>query len=154
MHASRAEIRLRRVQADAYLNLYRIHRHIERKVAALLEEMGFRDVTPAQVNVLTLLYQAKRPMTARELAAEMALSEVTVGRFVRALEKGKWVSREVDPADNRAILIRPTRKAYGALPKLIALSNTMLDVAFDGFKATEVRRIAQGVDHVRRNLED
>lgn len=153
MHASRAQLRLRRLQAEAYLNLCRIHREIDRKMAALLEEYGLSDVTPAQVNVLTVLYQAQRPMTARELAGMLALSEVTVGRFVRALEQAKWVERQVDPDDNRAILVRPTRKAQNALPRFIALSNAMLDLAFDGFKVGDVRRMASHVEQVRKNLE-
>jgi len=153
MHASRAQIRLRRLQAEAYLNLCRIHREIDSKMAALLEEYGLPDVTPAQVNVLTVLYQAQQPMTARELAGMLALSEVTVGRFVRALQKAKWVERQVDPDDNRAILIRPTRKAQAALPKFIELSNAMLDLAFDGFKVGDVRKMASQVERVRRNLE-
>ncbi len=73
-------------------------------------------MTPAQANALMILFQHKSAMTARQVAQEMNLSEVTVGRFVRALESGGWVVREPDPNDSRAILISPSRKAYRALP--------------------------------------
>lgn len=86
MPPSSAELRLRRLQSEAYLNLSRIHRELERKVADMFKAAGLRDVTPAQAGVLIHLFQERAPLTARQLAGMMALSEVTVGRFVRALE--------------------------------------------------------------------
>src|SRR5690606_18854916 len=78
-------LRLRRVQADAFLALTRIQRAIEQRLSVLFEAEGLSDVTPAQANALMILFQERRPLTARVLAGHMALSEVTVGRFVRAL---------------------------------------------------------------------
>ncbi|MCA9709578.1 MAG: MarR family transcriptional regulator, partial [Myxococcales bacterium] len=122
------DLELRRLQTEAYLNLGRIHRALERCVAALFVREGLADVTPQQAAVLMELFQARQPLTARELARRQALSQPTVGRFVRALEEQGWVTREADPADARAILIRPTRKARRALPRFIAVSNTLLDL--------------------------
>src|SRR5688572_8741449 len=80
-----ASLQLRRVQADAYLDLTRIQREIERRAAALLEAHGLRDVTPAQASALMVLFAGREPLRARTLAARLGLSEVTVGRFVHAL---------------------------------------------------------------------
>lgn len=146
------DLRLRRLQSEAYLNLSRIHRELERKVADLLEHAGLHDVTPAQAGVLFNLFQERAPLTARTLAGMMALSEVTVGRFVRALETAGWVERASDPDDSRAILVRPTRRAYDALPKLLEVSNSLLDRAFAGFSAQEIESIARTTEMVRDNL--
>ena len=95
----------------------------------------------------------KEPMTARRLAAAMRISEVTVGRFIRALESAGWIERERDPNDGRAILVRLTERAYDELPRLIRVSNRMLDEAFDGFRLKDLEQMAEVVDRIRQNLE-
>jgi DNA-binding MarR family transcriptional regulator len=146
------DLALRRDQADAFLNFSRVLRQVERRVAQLLAEHGLADVTPAQANVLMVLFQAREPLTARRLAEAMAVSQVTVGRFVHALERAGWVERRPDPTDSRALLVRPTRRAFAALPRFIAVSNTLLDEAFAGFDPAAVRRIARTVERLRDNL--
>ncbi|MEM9455233.1 MAG: MarR family transcriptional regulator [Myxococcota bacterium] len=146
-------LELRRLQTEAYLNLGRIHRALERCIAALFQREGLADITPQQAAVLMVLFQARRPLTARELAEHQGLSQPTVGRFVRALSEQGWVTRQADPDDARAILIRPTRKARCALPRFIAMSNTMLDVAFGDVGEAAMRRIARSTCRLRENLE-
>lgn len=150
--ASRADIAQRRKQADAALELSRINREIERRVQQLLELEKLEDVTPAQANAMMILFQEKSPMTARQLARQMNLSEVTVGRFVRALEGAGWVKREADPKDTRAILILPSKKAYRAFPRFVNVSNALLDGAFAGFTKKEVETLGRLVERVRMNV--
>ena len=152
MAKKRADIALRRKQADTALELSRINREIERRVHQLLEANELEDVTPAQANAMMILFQEKAPMTARALARQMNLSEVTVGRFVRSLETAGWVRREADPKDTRAILIQPSRKAYKAFPRFLAVSNALLDVAFAGFTKQEVEVLGKLVERVRVNV--
>jgi DNA-binding MarR family transcriptional regulator len=84
----------------------------------------------------------------------MSVSEVTVGRFVKALERDGWVTREADPDDGRAWLLRPTRKAYRALPRFIRVSNALLDRAFADFSEAEVNRVVATGERIRENLRD
>ncbi|EDM76515.1 transcriptional regulator, MarR family protein [Plesiocystis pacifica SIR-1] len=150
--ASRAQIALRRKQADAALELSRINREMERHVQQLLAQERLKDVTPAQANALMILFQEKAPLTARQLARQMNLSEVTVGRFIRALEAAGWVKRAADPRDTRAILVRPSKKAYRAFPRFLNVSNGLLDVAFAGFTKKEVEQLGKLVERVRSNV--
>ncbi len=147
----RPDLELRRWQSDALLNLQRIRHASERRVERLLAEEGL-DVTPAQANVLMILIARKQPMTARQLADDMELSQVTVGRFLKALERGDWVSRDRDPQDARAILVRPTQKALQALPRFLRVSNDTLDHAFAGFDKEQIREMARIISVVRGNL--
>ncbi len=151
--AAATTLALRRLQTETYLNLGRLHRALERRTQVLFEREGLCDVTPAQAALLMVLFQARRPLTARELAEHQGLSQPTIGRFVRALQTQGWVTREADPDDARAILIRPTRKARRTLPRFIAVSNAMLDVAFGGFEQATMRRIARTTEQLRQNLE-
>jgi len=145
------DLELRRWQSEALLNLQRIRHASERRLDELLREMDLQ-VTPAQANVLMILIAEKRPMTARQLAADMEVSEVTVGRFLKALERGDWISRDRDPDDARAILVRPTTAARAALPRFVRVSNAMLDVAFAGFDRDAVAQIVSMTRQVRVNL--
>lgn len=148
------ELARRRVQAEAFLNMGRIQREIERRAQAMLAAQGLHDVTPAQASALMVLFQARRPLRARALAGLLALAEVTVGRFVHALHEAGWVRRDRDPADSRAVLVAPTPKAYRALPRFIAVSNALLDEAFAGCSAAEIASIARTTERLRRNLVD
>jgi DNA-binding MarR family transcriptional regulator len=150
--ATRADIAARRKQADAALELSRINREMERRIQQLLALERLEDVTPAQANAMMILFQEKAPMTARQIAREMNLSEVTVGRFVRSLEGAGWVKRDADPKDTRAILIRPSAKAYRAFPRFLNVSNALLDVAFAGFTKKEVEALGRLVERVRMNV--
>lgn len=145
------DLEQRRVMAEVLLDFTRIRHATERRVGELLAQAEL-DVTPAQANVLMILVQHRKPMTARQLAAAMELSEVTVGRFVRALEGGAWVERERDPSDSRAILVRPTTSARAALGRFIAVSNALQDAAFAGFSAEDLKRVAACTARVRGNL--
>ncbi|MCA9649982.1 MAG: MarR family transcriptional regulator [Myxococcales bacterium] len=151
--AGAPSLELRRLQTEAFLNFGRLHRALDSCVGTLFAREGLEGITPAQSALLMVLFQARRPLTARELAEHQGLSQPTIGRFVRALETEGWVSREVDPQDARAILIRPTRKARRALPRFIAVSNAMLDRAFEGFGEVAVRRVASTTRRLRENLE-
>ncbi len=153
MSISRSKLRQRRLQTEASLELSRIHRVMEARVAELLDEAGLGDITPAQAAVMTILFQEKAPLTARKLSQRMSLSEVTVGRFVRSLVDKGWISRRVDPLDARAYLLTPTRKAYKALPRLIEVSNALVDEAFAGFKQADIKRLADDIEKIRANLD-
>ncbi|MCA9666787.1 MAG: MarR family transcriptional regulator [Myxococcales bacterium] len=147
----RPDLALRRLQVDTYLTLARIRGGLERRATALFAETEL-DVTPAQSNVLLLLLHGREPATARQLAERLGCSEVTVGRFVKALEERDWVERTPHPSDGRAMLVQPTAKARESMPKLIALANTLLDEAFAGLEKAEIEALAAVAERIRDNL--
>lgn len=126
---------------------------MERRVSALFAELGIGDLTPTQANVLVVLFHRKRPIHGRELAATLGVSEVTVARFLKALEQSEWVARTPHPEDARARLIALTPKAYRALPTLIRVSNTMMDEAFEGVDSQAIEAFAHFTSGVLANME-
>ncbi len=148
----RSELVRRRRQTAAFQDLARIIRSMDRNVEALFVEAGIRDITPAQANALMVLFEARRPMTARRMAQALGLSEVTVGRFLKALETNGWVERRRDPEDCRAILASPTQGAHELLPRFIHVSNTIMDQAFAGLDATQREALFVAIRRVRENL--
>ena len=127
---------------------------MERRLATLLEREKLENVTPAQANALLILFQEKGPLTARQLAGQMNLSEVTVGRFVRALESANWVVRKSHPSDSRAILISPSRKAYRAFQRFLRVTNDLMEDTFAGFTKKDVESLVRMLEQVRANLDD
>lgn len=153
MSATRPDLLLRRLQTQALVDLARIRHTSERLVERWLAEEGLAEVTPAQANALLVLINARSPLSQASLARELSLSEVTVGRFVRALQDGGWVERTRDPGDARAYVIAPTDKARQALPRFIAVSNRLLDAAFAGLDAAAIERVTRCLASIRSNLD-
>lgn len=150
---SRPELEQRRLQTTAMIDLGRIRHATERLVEELLRRAELEGITPAQANALMVLVNARRPLTAAQLARELALSEVTVGRFVRAMESSGWIERTRNPEDSRALLLSPTAKAREALPRYIRVSNALLDQVFAGFEPTEIEAMVHALTRIRTNLD-
>ena len=144
--------RYRKMQSDTFLGFAQIAGLAERRALRLFEEHGISDITPTQSRVLVILFQAQRPMTASEIAAEMGLTEVTVGRFIRALRTTGWLTRHQDPADRRAWLLWPTDRARDTLPTFIAMSNALLDSVFAALTAAEMEVLADAIARMQSGL--
>lgn len=142
----------RLLQAETYLSIERVLRSVKQRMEERFTAEGLSDVTPQQAKVLMVLFQEKNPITAQILAEKLALSPVTVSRFIRALADNGWVARERDPKDARAIHIRPTTKAYSALPSFIRVSNLLMDEVFGDFPQDEFERFAKNVAQVQAKL--
>ena len=145
------EHRLR--QAETYPAIERVLRSAKQRMEQHFENEGLSDVTPQQAKVLMLLFQEKRAVTGQFLSEKLAISAVTVSRFLRSLEENQWVERERDPKDARASLIRPTSKAYKALPRFIRISNDLMDEVFGHLPPEEFQRFAASVKQVQDQLE-
>ena len=152
MSGPSAPLALRRLQAEIHLNSARVLRGMERRVQTLFNEEGIENLTPAQGNVLMLLFHRREPTRAKILAQEFSVSEVTMGRFVHALEASGWVKRDRDPNDARAWLVSPTPQAYGTLGSLITVSNRMKDEAFRNFEPGEIEAFHAQTRRVVDNL--
>jgi DNA-binding MarR family transcriptional regulator len=142
-----APLALRRMQAEIHMNSARVLRGMERRVHALFESEGILQLTPAQGNVLMVLFHQRKPTRAKKLAQISSVSEVTMGRFVHA-----WVERTRDPDDARAWLVSPTTQAYGTLGSLIRVSNRMMDEAFKGFDTNDIERFHTQSRRIVENL--
>jgi DNA-binding MarR family transcriptional regulator len=148
---SRAVIELRAKQVEVYLMAARIVRAIDQRVTEGLAAQGL-DVTSAQVNVLVVLVQARRPMTAVELARALALSEVTIGRLVRTLLERGWVTRDPDPSDGRAYRVAPTQRTYDEFPRFLEIVNSLAEEGWRGIGEDELDVTLETERRVWRNL--
>ena len=147
------ELRFRRAQNQAILELVRVQALVDRLARDMFAHMELVGITPAQSNVLMVLFHAEGPVTARDLHRVLGVTEVTISRFVASLEKHGWVARQRSPNDGRAMLIEPTTKARDALHRFIHTSNGLLDAAFHGFEREELGQLRAVVERITSNLE-
>jgi DNA-binding MarR family transcriptional regulator len=67
------------------------------------------------------------PLSPGALARHAGLHPATMTGIVDRLERAGWVARERDPADRRAVLVRPLRDRGAELFRLYAGMNRSLD---------------------------
>ncbi len=146
------DLSLRVLQTETFLEFARLAAIQHRRLGELFLRAELGEITPQQSRALMVLFQARAPLTARELSGRMGCSEVTISRFVRALDKAGWVERRQDPADKRAWFLTPTPKAREAFPRFIRVSNELLDEIFTGFERGEIEQLADVVGRIRTNL--
>lgn len=76
---------------------------------------GFGEVRPSYGSVLLPLFE-EDGLRMGELAARARLSKQTMTTLIRLMERARLVTREPDPADGRASLIRLTERAREVAP--------------------------------------
>jgi DNA-binding MarR family transcriptional regulator len=140
------------LQAETVLAVERITRSVNRRMEHHFAEAGLKDITPQQAKVLMVLFQAKGSMNAKKLAEELGISQVTVGRFIKALKENGWVKWDRDPEDARAILLGLSPKAYEAFPRFVGISNALMDEVFGAFEGPVFEQFAANVARVHQTL--
>lgn len=98
---------------DNFGNLFRdTTLAMQQLVAEELERKGYGDLRPALLVVGQHVSAEGTRIT--EIAARAWLAKATVVHAVDALERLGYVTREPDPSDRRAKLVRPTARAHAA----------------------------------------
>ena len=87
------------------------------------------------------------PLSPGALARLAGLHPATMTGIVDRLERAGWVARDRDPADRRAVLVRPLRDRGGELFRLYAGMNAALDELCAGYSDEELALLA---DFLRR----
>jgi DNA-binding MarR family transcriptional regulator len=148
----RADIAWRRFQTEAMLTFSRVHQQILLRTAQRLEDAGIAGITPAQANALIVLFNARRPIQAQQLARELGVSDVTVSRLIRRMEADGWVERSPDPLDRRALRLQTTARARAMFPALVQVSNQVLDDLFGALEREELRAAFGIVTRIQAGL--
>ena len=141
----------RRIQTGLLLDLARIQARYHRLVVGRFAREQL-DITPSQAQALLVLLEADQALSAQELARELGMSKVTVGRFVRGLIERGWVERSRDPTDQRRYHLRPTDQTRQALPRFVRLSNASMDQLFEGLQRDEIEQLGAWLGRIRTNI--
>ena len=142
----------RRRQIESFLILQRLKKAVETRTQAHFRAQNIAGITPAQANVLMVLFQRRRAMTAREVHDELGISEVTVSRLVSTLVDNEWILKAPNPSDGRAALLSPTPKARRHLGAFIQVANALLDETFGGIDDKALLMLNESIQRIDKNL--
>lgn len=81
------------------------------------------------------------------LARRAGLHPATMTGILDRLQRGGWVTRDRDPSDRRAVLVRALRERNAELFRLYSGMNTSMDQICAGYADTELELL---VDFLRR----
>src|SRR6266536_2384791 len=101
-------------------------------------QLDLRDV---DLDCLDLI-DRQGPLSPSALARRAGLHPATITGILDRLEGGGWVTRERDPADRRAVLVRSVRDRYPDLMRLYAGMNRSMNQIYGGFDESELELLA------------
>ena len=113
---------------------------LNHQIGAKLE---LRDV---DIDCLDLI-DREGPLTPSTLARLAGLHPATITGILDRLERGGWVTRERDPADRRAVLVRARRERLPDLLRLYGGMNRSMNRIYTEYSESELEAIA---DFLRR----
>ena len=90
-------------------------RRLRRAQADRLKPLG---LTPAQERALRVIARSPEPLRMTELADRLGIVPRSVTTVIDTLEEAGLVSRETDPRNRRAILLRLTERGDGVREEL------------------------------------
>lgn len=102
-----------RQDLDLERKLERLGELVRRMIASVRFVEDSTDLTPTQLVVLSILEQG--PIRVGMLAVAMGAAQNTVSEVVARLQRSGLVSKQRDPADNRAVLVQLTDRGVRAL---------------------------------------
>ena len=108
---------------------------LNHQIGAKLE---LRDV---DIDCLDLI-DREGPLTPSTLARLAGLHPATITGILDRLERGGWVTRERDPADRRAILVRARRERLPDLLRLYGGMNRSMNQIYARYSERELEVIA------------
>ena len=117
-------------------------RELSSQLSVLNHHVGARlELRDVDLGCLELLAR-HGPLSPGALARHAGLHPATMTGIVDRLERAGWVARDRDPADRRAVLIRPLRERGAELFRLYAGMNTAMDQVCAGYSDEELTLLA------------
>jgi DNA-binding MarR family transcriptional regulator len=117
-------------------------RNLRIQLALLNHQVGtqvdLRDVDLDCLDLITL----HGPLSPSALARRAGLHPATMTGILDRLEQGRWVARERDPSDRRAVLIRALTDRNADLLRLYSGMSSAMNKICAGYDDTELELIA------------
>ena len=116
---------------------------LNHQIGAKLE---LRDV---DIDCLDLI-DREGPLTPSTLARLAGLHPATITGILDRLERGGWVTRERDPADRRAVLVRARRERLPDLLRLYGGMNRSMNQIYAEYSERELEAIADFLERTAK----
>jgi DNA-binding MarR family transcriptional regulator len=115
-------------------------------------------VTSAELEVMLKLWTAEQPTIARQLARQVGRSPAALSKALAKLERRGYITRQANPADRRAALVRLTdegEKIVDTLfPRQLAIEAKLLRGMAPEQRAQIIEGLTQLVEVLETGLRD
>jgi MarR family transcriptional regulator, transcriptional regulator for hemolysin len=108
-------------------------------------------LTRAQWRAMKWL-SAGHGMYQSELAEQLEMEPIAIGRVIDRLQSAGYVVRQADPADRRRWQLSLTKKAHAVLDDMQSISQGLRQDAMRGVTAAEIRQTTSVLDRIKANL--
>lgn len=109
------------------------------------------NLTRAQWRALKRLHRGEG-MRQNELAEQLEMEPIAIGRVIDRLQKAGFVERRADPADRRAWRLYLTPRAHGVVDDMEQISTELLREAQRGVSAAEMKAMMSTLTRMKNNL--
>jgi DNA-binding MarR family transcriptional regulator len=125
-------------------------RELAIQLSLLNHQIGAKlDLRDVDIDCLDLI-DREGPLTPSTLARLAGLHPATITGILDRLERGGWVTRERDPADRRAIVVRARRERLPDLLRLYAGMNRSMNQIYVGYSESELEVIADFLERTAK----
>lgn len=125
-------------------------RVFERRLMRALAQAGL-GVTPAQARIVMKLH-FQGPLSQQELATRIDVEPSTLVGTLDIMERDGLASREANPQDRRAHLVRLTEAGEALVPRLLGLIDLVETEIEDVFPGGERARLQQTLERLIERL--
>ncbi|MCB1842303.1 MAG: MarR family transcriptional regulator [Halioglobus sp.] len=119
-------------------------KHFDRRATAF-------DLTRAQWRALKWL-EASKGMHQSELADQLEMEPIAIGRVIDRLESAGFVERRADPTDRRRWSLYLTRRALAVVDDMRGISLQLRAEALRGISAADLARTTRTLESIKKNL--
>ncbi|MDR1657425.1 MAG: MarR family transcriptional regulator [Deltaproteobacteria bacterium] len=109
------------------------------------------DLTPEQWGVLVLLWE-RGAATQDELAAALCVDKSTMSRVLSSAEDKGFITREVDPTNERKKIIRTAEKSLQLRKMGFEMSSGVMQLALTGISQQEAQTCIKVLAAIKNNL--
>ena len=87
-----------------------------------------------------------------ELAEQLEMEPIAIGRVIDRLEKAGYVERRADPSDRRAWRLHLTARAHAVVDDMEDISNELFRDAQKGISAADMKAVMATLSVMKQNL--
>jgi DNA-binding MarR family transcriptional regulator len=125
-------------------------RELAIQLSLLNHQIGAKlDLRDVDIDCLDLI-DREGPLSPSALARLAGLHPATITGILDRLERGGWITRERDPADRRAILVRARRERLPDLLRLYAGMNHSMNQIYAGYDESKLEVIADFLERTAK----